>query len=286
MGKMDGRGAVTTVARMMTPPAERGRRPFAADFLDRARACYHDLARPAGTQEAVTMDERTWLNSINLQEMLTHLRQTASVHRKKVGRRKLRLLACACARAVWARMSEPCRRLVEGVELLVDGRLAQEEYDARARAVQEHFMNQRFGMRPGNADGIVFAVMGTQSLEQMVLVASSQLSLMSGEMESIFLGTADPSQMGESLLRAIEESGRRGAELAREVFGNPFRPLPARKFPAEACGLAEACYDDPANYPVLADALADLGEEQAAEHCRRPQHVRGCHVVDWVLGKG
>src|SRR5262249_39224140 len=162
------------------------------------------------------MDERTWLSSANLQQMLTHLRQTTSVHRKKAGRRKLRLLACACARAVWGRMSEPCRHLVEGVELLVDGRLSQEEYDGRARAVQEYFMNQRFGLRAGNADGMVFAVMGTQSLEQMVLVAASQLSMMGGELESIFTGTADPSKMGEALLRAIEESGRRGAELARE----------------------------------------------------------------------
>ena len=47
-----------------------------------------------------------------------------------------------------------------------------------------------------------------------------------------------------AVLRVMTESGRRAAELAREIFGNPFRPLPKRKFPAEVRGLAEACFDD------------------------------------------
>jgi hypothetical protein len=49
--------------------------------------------------------------------------------------------------------------------------------------------------------------------------------------------------------------------------------------------LARACHEgDHGLYPLLADALAELGEEQAARHCREPSHLRGCHVVDWVLG--
>jgi hypothetical protein len=41
--------------------------------------------------------------------------------------------------------------------------------------------------------------------------------------------------------------------------------------------------------PILADAMQDAGCEDAAilGHCRDPQqvHVRGCWVVDLVLGK-
>ncbi len=40
--------------------------------------------------------------------------------------------------------------------------------------------------------------------------------------------------------------------------------------------------------PILADALQDAGCENAdiLEHCRGPgPHVRGCWVVDLVLGK-
>jgi hypothetical protein len=38
-------------------------------------------------------------------------------------------------------------------------------------------------------------------------------------------------------------------------------------------------------FPLLADALADLGHEEAAAHCRATGHVLGCHVLDWVLGR-
>jgi len=47
---------------------------------------------------------------------------------------------------------------------------------------------------------------------------------------------------------------------------------------------------DFAPMPVLADALEEAGCDDAAvlAHCRDPQapHVRGCWVVDLVLGKG
>ena len=85
--------------------------------------------------------------------------------------------------------------------------------------------------------------------------------------------------------RVMGDCNRRVCELTREVFGNPFRPPPPRRFPPEVRGLAEACFDDATNYPLLADALADLGEEAAADHCRTAGHVRGCHVVDWVAGR-
>ena len=54
--------------------------------------------------------------------------------------------------------------------------------------------------------------------------------------------------------------------------------------------LAEGIYADRAydRLPVLADALRDAGCEDpdVVSHCRGPgSHVRGCWVVDLVLGK-
>jgi hypothetical protein len=75
----------------------------------------------------------------------------------------------------------------------------------------------------------------------------------------------------------------------RDVFGQPFAPLLSqRSFPAAILGLARSCEEgDHALYPVLADALQDQGEGEAARHCREePIHFHGCHIVDWVLGKG
>jgi hypothetical protein len=75
--------------------------------------------------------------------------------------------------------------------------------------------------------------------------------------------------------------------IARDLFGNPFRPLPRRHLPAHVVALARSIDEgDPGLCPLLADALADLGEDLAAEHCRQPRHFRGCHVVDWALGRG
>ena len=80
--------------------------------------------------------------------------------------------------------------------------------------------------------------------------------------------------------------------LLRDIFGNPFRPV---AFSPEwrtdtAVTLARQMYEsrDFSAMPILADALQDAGcdNEEVLAHCRGPgPHVRGCWVVDLVLGK-
>jgi hypothetical protein len=87
----------------------------------------------------------------------------------------------------------------------------------------------------------------------------------------------------------------RQAELLRDLFGNPFRPLnldPSWLSWRDGTipKLAEAIYDERAfdRLPILADALEDAGctNEDILTHCRQPgEHVRGCWVVDLLLGK-
>ena len=82
------------------------------------------------------------------------------------------------------------------------------------------------------------------------------------------------------------------SSLLRDIFGNPFRPVtfdPAWRTDA-AVGIAQAAYDSRefGNLPVLADALQDAGcdHPDVLAHLRGPgPHVRGCWVVDLVLGK-
>ncbi len=48
------------------------------------------------------------------------------------------------------------------------------------------------------------------------------------------------------------------------------------------------CADPVPMFPILADALEEAGCTDAAilDHCRGPgPHVRGCWVVDLILGK-
>ncbi|MCE9568118.1 MAG: hypothetical protein K8U57_39450 [Planctomycetes bacterium] len=81
--------------------------------------------------------------------------------------------------------------------------------------------------------------------------------------------------------------------LLRDLFGNVFRPA---TFSPEwrtdtVLSLAKEMYEsrDFSAMPILADALQDAGcdSDGILEHCRdeKQVHVRGCWVVDQVLGK-
>ena len=82
-------------------------------------------------------------------------------------------------------------------------------------------------------------------------------------------------------------------DLVRDILGNPFRPVVAIPswHTSTVVALASGMYEsrDFSAMPILADALQDAGCDSAdvLEHCRDPNavHVRGCWVVDLVLGK-
>ena len=85
----------------------------------------------------------------------------------------------------------------------------------------------------------------------------------------------------------------RNCHIIRDVFGNPFRQVafdPAWSS-STVVDLAQAMYEsrDFAAMPVLADAIEEAGcdHPDVLAHCRNPEqvHVRGCWVVDLVLGK-
>jgi hypothetical protein len=82
------------------------------------------------------------------------------------------------------------------------------------------------------------------------------------------------------------------ADLVRDIFGYPFRPVTVDPswLTSAAVGLARCIYEDRASdeLPILADALEDAGctDRAILDHCRGPgPHVRGCWVVDLLLGK-
>jgi hypothetical protein len=81
------------------------------------------------------------------------------------------------------------------------------------------------------------------------------------------------------------------AALLRDIVGNPFHPVAAdpRWVTSTVRGLAEGIYVERAfgRLPILADALDDAGCDSAdiLTHCRGDgPHVRGCWVVDLILG--
>jgi hypothetical protein len=85
---------------------------------------------------------------------------------------------------------------------------------------------------------------------------------------------------------------REQVSILRCLFGNPFRPsiLHFSWRTATVLALAKGIYEslEFSSMPILADALEDAACDDCdiLEHCRGlGPHVRGCCVVDLVLGK-
>jgi hypothetical protein len=91
---------------------------------------------------------------------------------------------------------------------------------------------------------------------------------------------------------ALEDAENHFCNLLRDIYGSPFRPttLDTAWLTSEVVVLAQTIYDNRAfgRLPELADALEQAGctDADVLDHCRQPgEHVRGCWVVDLVLGK-
>jgi hypothetical protein len=106
-------------------------------------------------------------------------------------------------------------------------------------------------------------------------------------------GWFDPGDHAWSAAISGEESAQ--SELLRDIIGNPFRPValdPAwlTRHDGLVVSMAQKMYDsrDFSDMPVLADALEEAGcaNQDSLNHCRSGgEHIRGCWVVDALLGK-
>lgn len=83
------------------------------------------------------------------------------------------------------------------------------------------------------------------------------------------------------------------AALLRDVVGNPFHAalLDPAWHTSNVVQFAQQIYDERQFdlMPILGDALIDAGctKEQIIQHCHQKEgHVRGCWLIDLLLGKG
>ena len=83
------------------------------------------------------------------------------------------------------------------------------------------------------------------------------------------------------------------SRMLRDIWGNPFREPPALKKAwrtGDAASVAKQIYESRefGGMPILADALEEAGctDADILSHLRSPgPHVRGCWVLDLILGK-
>jgi hypothetical protein len=205
------------------------------------------------------MTEAEWLACENPQSMLNYLRGKASD-------RRVRLFAVACCRKDWHLLTDSrSKRAVEVAEQYADGLIGQEELITPRQAVRRVAWSAQIAF--GNSHPWRAATAAEISLRDFIIAWK-----------------IDP-----------DEGWQEKTLVLLDIFGNPFRQVsvdPAWRSWHDATipRLAQQMYDsrDFASMPVLADALEEAGCTSAdiLNHCRQPGvHVRGCWVVDLLLGK-
>jgi hypothetical protein len=248
-------------------------------------------------------------------------RPMCALLRGKERGRKFRLFACACCRRVGHLLTDPrSHHALDVFERFLDGELTLTEYAAGEReaadacAAQARIVgaNESAG-RSSEADRVrMFACMfAAQAVTACFGTVTSAPADCCGALRGH--GTAeltDDIQLRETGERIEAAERAVQASLLRDIFGNPF--YPAEFDPTwrteTVVAVARKMYDthDFDAMPDLADVLQDAGceNERILNHCRysslhatetagspgaggaRPcRHVRGCWVVDLLLGK-
>lgn len=216
------------------------------------------------------MNEALWHRAKVPQQMLDYLRGRTS-------ERKFRLLVCALARRVWHILPEASRGAVGVAERLADGRCSEEE---RLEAFEA--AGGGWSALYSQADCIPAKALMLDNLEYYCADAADSVTQIADKDGQFILESTNQQRAEEAVAQCA---------LVRELFGNPFRPVtfaPEWLTPG-VVGLARTAYDE-GSYDllgILGDALEDAGCRDAdiLGHCRQPGgHVRGCWVVDGVLG--
>lgn len=221
------------------------------------------------------MTEAEWLVCEEPEDLRVALVQLGSV-----SERRLRLVSCACSRRFWKLITDKRgQQAVDGTERYVEGQISAAELESlslAARKSWEEVHNDFFRKSEGPLSAAAMAVYTSSPHFDMNVLSNA----MGAAVEAF----------PKRARKKVEK--RSQALLLRDIFGNPFRSVIfSPKWRTDtAVALAQHMYDsrDFGAMPILADALQDAGcdSENVLNHCRGPgPHVRGCWVVDAVLGK-
>jgi hypothetical protein len=241
------------------------------------------------------MTETEWLAFPDPTPMLEFLQSKASD-------RKLRLFACACCRRVWHLIPPYHRRTVEVAESFSDGLATWVELNESYQVGED---------RPGSFEEGDFDPAGEGEGYDPYCVpwpstATSACGLTTGK------DAADDASNWSAWLAGwtrpadvYRDERKAQTHLLRDLTGNPFRSIPPKRRMKQwkeqlhlwltwnggtIMKIAQAIYDERAfdRMSILADALEEAGctNPDMLNHCRQPgEHVRGCWVVDLLLGK-
>lgn len=214
------------------------------------------------------MTEAEWLACTDPQKALEFLQGKASD-------RKLRLFACVCCRRIWHLLTdERSRKAIVIAEQYADGEVSEQEMERTAVLASA-----------------VVEVANTSATRAAKWAVVHNPPSLCGILKTALVRNLRGYLFREpALLADAYQTG-----ILRDIFGNLFRPVALDPSwltwnDGTIPKLAQTIYDESAfgQLPVLADALEEAGCDNASilSHCRQPgEHVRGCWVVDAILGK-
>jgi hypothetical protein len=221
--------------------------------------------------------ETEWLTCNDPERMLAFLGVN-------VNTRKLRLFCCASCRRCWPFLDERSRRAISMGEQDAENAIDGVEVKAAVSAAHQ-----------AEADAYTAAAGDEDDIRYLAACAASD-SINDPQDSATFVV-----RIATGASKLLLNSGRANHDgpplstLLRDIIGNPFRPATVdpvwlRWNYGCVVELARAIYDERAfdHLPILADALEDAGCDNAdiLAHCRGDgPHVRGCWVVDLLLGK-
>jgi hypothetical protein len=225
------------------------------------------------------MTESDWDESNDPREMLAFLQSPG-----RASERKLALISIACCRRLRIVREDPdLRAALAVVERFADG-LASDEERERTRSMAEEIGGPSYltGMNEEK---------DSWSAVAMALAGEAGMAASMAVRVAILVGT-DMDNFHESSWKAMRAEWAAQCVLLREIFGVLHRPavIDQSWVTPAVTKLAEAAYAswDPDLFPVLGDALEAAGctDPEVLGHARGGGgHVRGCWLVDGLLGK-
>jgi hypothetical protein len=223
----------------------------------------------------------------------------------RASKRKMRLFGCACCRRLGTLLIDPnTRQALDLVEMFAEhGRNSDFVKAKKLARAAERKLAKPFEMRARFWDEGGFLAMadrtkGSLDLAQAHFWAAHAVTLTTYKafreaFQTVAAPVAVAMGFAEGCAKEKEESIQ--ADVLRDIFGNPFRPVAAlrrglkwRK--GKVLKMAQAIYDSGEfeSMPILAETLEKAGcnEDQILVHCRQSMpHARGCWAIDLVLNK-
>jgi len=227
------------------------------------------------------MMDTEWNSTSNPDEMLDVIHELKA-GKSKLGRRKLRLFACACCRSWWDDLSADSREALEITERYADGGATRSDFGRAQRISTYDFGDTQ---EPSTFE---------EALNRHTVDGATNWLTSGAEIAAFCIGQRLRAVARQHSIRKLNQETKRQIALLHEVFGDPSDPPKVDPAWIEWNNgaipiLANEIYTDPqsADYSRLRRQLKSAGCDDSTflGHCSsHHRHVVGCWLLDVLIG--